>query len=933
MPLVLPRAPFVGRAAELTELQDAWRRALAGEPRLALIGGEAGIGKTSLVHAFVRDLPDDAIVLTGQCVRIGGLPMPYAPIASILEQLARRVGVETVRRWAGNGQAQLGMVVPDLSAEPVSGQPDRLALFDALASVLEAAAAEAPVCLVLEDLHAGEQLTWHLLQFLQAVLPGSRLLLIATYRSDELPTRHPLRPVLAELGRRPGVGRLELRPMPEEDLADLVRSVLPEGRPALIARMVERSDGVPYFAEELARGAQEGRSDLPSTLAEALLARVYGLSETASELMRLACGAGLMVSHELLEALSGLSPDDLDAALRETVDAALLVPTEDGYAFRHGLLREVIHDKLLPGEHVRLHSRVADALIATSDPDDPPADLAHHLLAANRLPEGFEACRKVVEGSTHAHLTRLRLLEHALEVWDRDPSAARVLGTRSEVLHAAAEAARSAGEPARALPLIEASLKESGPDDDPLLRAERLIILSRLRYRLLGQDPLPILSEALALTPADRPTTQRAEVLEHLSSQLMLDGRLQESLATAEEGLPIAREVGATTAESSLLNTMGCVVAALGDEVRGLDLLHQAGSIAEGRARTRWRINYSNQLHLAGRFREAADVALLGVADARALGVERSVGVIMAANAAESLLALGDPDEAVALVEPALALNPPSEQRLNLRLLLAEVALVRGNLDEAEAILGEFLPVYRAEQSEPQDRFRVGRAIATFALLKDQSARAWEVGRHLLTMSGREHPAHSWQAAGLAARALRLGAGDLAADGEWLRERTAQLAPSSTQSRWRTLLDAELTDTVEAWRRASEAFIGGPVSIRLDALIETGKDLVAAGSPAADILDSARTLAVDLGAEPRLELVSALQRRAGLVRGPAAAPGLTPREHEVLTLLMDGASNGEIARKLFVSTKTVSVHVSNILAKLGVASRGAAAAKARREGW
>lgn len=937
MALIPAQTAFVGRAPELAELRGAWQRVRGGEPWLALIGGEAGMGKSSLVRAFVDRATADGLALTGQCLRFGDQAVPYAAISGALQQLAASAGADELRRWAGAGWPALAPLLPQLAERP-DGVPDRLVLFEAIASVLEGAAARRPLCVVLEDIHSGDQLTWHLLQFLHATLRTSRLLLIATYRSDELPGRHPLRPVLAELSRRPGVGVLELGPMPAADLTELVRNQLPDASAALVTLLVERSDGVPYFAEELACGSREGCVQLPATLREALLTRVYALSEPAIELLRLASGVGLRVRHELLEALAELAPEELDAALREVVDGALMVPTEEGYEFRHSLLREVVHDGLLPGEHTRLHSRIADVLAQHPNLNGGgEAELVHHLFAAHRLEEGFQASVRVLQGPAHAHLQRLRVLERALEVWDQVPEAAAVLGSRGEVLDLAARAARSAGETAKALALIEAALRETPPDSDPLVRADRLMTYAKLRYQEGNRGPLPILEEALALTPADRPTVQRARALEYISAQLMLEGRLAESLATAEQGLPIARAVGSATAESSLLNTKGCVVAGLGDDEAGLALLEEAGRIAVGRSRTRWCINYSHHLNLAGRYREAVDVALLGFREARELGVERSIGVMMASNAAESLLVLGEFEQAVALVEPALALNPPRAQLIHLRLLLAESALVRGRLDEAEAILAEYLGSFHSETSTPQDRLRIGRGLANLALLRGQPEQALEYARTMLTMPADEHPAFLWQSTCLAARALRLGAGDRDSDGRWLLERALGFASTLTQDSWRALLEAELDDSLVGWQAAAAAFAEGPQSIRLDALLQAARQSLAAGQPAGAVLDEAERVAEKLGAQPRLGEINSLRRRAGLASTASAADstgfGLTPREQEVLALLVDGNSNGVIARQLFVSPKTVSVHVSNILAKLGVTSRGAAAAKARREGW
>lgn len=197
---------LVGREAELGSLRRAWASVRTDRPGLVLVSGEAGIGKSSLVHAFVHGLGTEADALVGQCLAFGAEAVPHAAISQILKSLVVRHGPATVRTWAGAGHDALGALVPVLGGDGRVAESERIQLFEAVADVLLSAAAGRPLVVVIEDLHWADVSTGHLLRFLDAALgyaPGGAdahpLLINGTVRGDEVSGRHPMRPVLAEL--------------------------------------------------------------------------------------------------------------------------------------------------------------------------------------------------------------------------------------------------------------------------------------------------------------------------------------------------------------------------------------------------------------------------------------------------------------------------------------------------------------------------------------------------------------------------------------------------------------------------------------------------------------------------------------------------------------------------------------------------------------
>ena len=258
--------------------------------------------------------------------------------------------------------------------------------------MLSELAEASPVLLVLEDLHWADRSTRDLVTFLSRVLHRERLAIVVTYRTDDMHRRHPLRPVIAELTRLPSVTTVALGPLGASAMAEHLTSL--SGQPldaATLDSLITRAEGNAYYAEELLAASSAG-GELPAGLADLLLARTERLSPAAQQVLRAAAVTGRRVDDELARQASGLAGPEYDDAVREAVAHQLLVPDgEQGYAFRHALLREAIYGDLLPGERTRLHGRLAELLADERRLAEVPgtaAELAHHSLASHDIPRG-----------------------------------------------------------------------------------------------------------------------------------------------------------------------------------------------------------------------------------------------------------------------------------------------------------------------------------------------------------------------------------------------------------------------------------------------------------------------------------------------------------------------------------------------------------------
>ena len=944
---------IVGRATQAARLHEILDDVVADGSRFVIVGGDAGSGKTTVVEAFAGALFDSlgdrkAQLIRGQCVPLGGDGLPYAPIVGALRDLIGQHGRDQVIEWAGAGAPALGALVPDLAGLPAGGESLRLQLFEAITMLLEHASGQGPLVVIMEDIHWADESTRHLLRFLARALTDAPVMIITTYRTDELTRRHPLRPFLAEVGRLNGTERIDLPNLDRSEVAELLTQLLDQPPSNVVIDLVyRRSEGIPYFVEELTRSASRGCIDMPDTLRDALNVRVQHLSDQAQRTLQYAAVAGNRIDHELLEAVSDDTVAELDAGLREAIDAAVLTADETGYVFRHALLREVIHDDLLPGQHARLHARFAALL--EERPGLVPAEtaapeIAHHWSAAHEVNKAFRWSITAANADTAAYHEALQMYERALELWDRADDPVSIAGPRCGVLRRAAMAAEDAGEIERALALISAALADTEAEQQPAERIESLILKSRFLAGLMRPGTVEPLQEAVGLVTDGVDPRLRARLLDQLGNRMMLAGDIPGGIEVARQAIEAAVEAGSRSVESNARNTLGIGLAAIGHEAEGMAEFEKAGALAYGNTKTalRFSINYSDGLYLAGKYDEALNQALAGIDVARDLGLQRSIGSMLAGNAAEPLIALGEWDRAAAMIDRALDLDPPAHHHAHLRLLRAWLNVWRGDLDEADAILIEFRPMITDDQPSPQYVSYAIRADAEYALAVGDHERAWADVSVFFDHWHTYHSSHTYAALAAGAAAARVldqrdGSGSRSAR---VREFLHRAQPINVRPFWLPIIEAELADSTDAWRNAVERLHeqSGPAHLRPYAGLRLAQHLVASRdrAEAKTVLATAAEEALNLGAGLLVERLAALSQRAGLAPGPSAAEspisGLTPREVEVLELVAAGRSNGEIGSTLFISTKTASVHVSNILAKLGVNGRGEAAALAYRAG-
>ena len=962
---------------------------------MVLVGGEAGIGKTRLVEeSIARARASGAFILVGACVEIGEVSLPFAPIREALRDPAAGLTSERLVELLGPVGAELGSLLdppgPRMRADTRIGlgaDSAQARFFEACLELFRLLGRDRQLLVVIEDIHWADRSTLGLLSYLVNRRQESPFALLATFRSDELHRRHPLQPFLASVERLPASLRLDLQRFGAGEVAEQVEAIRGgEPDPELVARIHERSDGNPFFSEELL-ALDTPDAELPARLRDVLLARVALLTDHAQDLLGVASVGGNRVATRVLASVATREPVDLQATLRETVERHILVPLEIGgeewFAFRHSLVREAIYAELLPGERTRLHSRYAEALTSELHRNEPAsAELAFHWFAAHDLPRALQASIEAAGAAerVHAFVDAQRDYERAIELWDRVPDAASRTGLdRIDVLERAARAAEVTVPPRAAAFMLEALGEADGRVD----RTRLGLLRERYgRYAWLAGDDVAAIEacrEAVRLVPAAPPTSARARVLASLGQILMITTQSTEAKLVCEEAVAVARAVGAVDIEAHALDSLGVTNVYLGDLETGLDQLGKALQIAlaSGAVDEAVRVQ-ANRIHVlqhSARLADAGAAAWEAFAFTEANGLAGAIGVFILAEGALALLRCGRWPDAMEMFDRARRhpfTGDVAQLKLEEHLALLEVGL--GRHDAAAERLERLRPLTR-RAVESQLIAPLTEAAAELALWRGRPAEARreiETAFKRLAIDNTGYLSRVGPLLGLGIRAEA----DLAALArahhrqdeiaaceaianrqlealEYLRNRAREGLPnflSQAEAWWsigraeRARLDGD-GDPAD-WRAAADTFAQIPMPYQRayalwresEAVLATSRARTAAAVP----LREANAIASELGSGPLAEEILGLARRARIDLAADAAGkhsdpaqetlGLTSREREVLRLVADGRTNRQIAEELFVTEGTAGVHVSNILAKLGVRGRTEAAALAHRLG-
>jgi len=977
---------------------------LAGDARLLLVVGDAGVGKTRFTgQALSAAAAGGVIAVWGGCLPLAE-KLPLLPVAQALAELSRRQDgrllAQALEVSAPYVRAEVARLVPGLApggraedgeaGEAGGGQRERL--FAAVAELLAAVGGRSRAVLVIEDVHWADSATLDCLTYLLRAGGEGAVTVVATCRSDEAPLEAPVVSWLAHVRGSGAVEEIRLGPLTRAEAGEQVAALVGGRSPGQLAEQVyARSQGNPFFTEQLVAAALADASDgaglvpggLPARLAELLLARAGRCGLDGRAVLAALAVAGRPLAEAALGEVTGLDPQAVRRGVLELAAARLLADPAAGEAVRarHALLAEAVAGALLAAERASLHGRVAGVLDSAGD-ELLAAEAAGHWLAAGqpgrelpaRLAAGRAAERVFGYAQAAAHWQRAIDLCQAA-------GAAAPPGISLPQLHVLAiDALELSGDGVRAEAVAEEALRRFADYPDPATAA---VVHQRAAHFRVIEAPdagLPLIRESLRLFAQSGPSAEHAEAWLDYGWVFLFhgEGQLAASLAALNQALEIAEAAHATAQVSRLLPWLSYHAFLGGQVEEGFALLQRGWALAEaagdGGALAWLAVSESDCLLRLGRFQDACDVALRGLAAARQTGQQAwHVADVLAFNACEALLARGRTADAAALIDPLITGPPDRDSRLAHE-ARAEIDLLHGDIagsarrwQQIKALgrIGSIDNAREAAQRAAELALWAGRP--GDALAEVQGVVALYTAPDLTIMSGhllaagmracadlaQEATARRDDAAASAARAAAAALsewadrmegrpftdhpflGTIPADrADWDAERT-RLAGSSDPAAW----DA----AGKAWQALSCPHRAGYARWR------QAQAQLDAGLPAAAAAAALRAAVVAAaGHAPLLARIRALAERARItLADPPAAPapdeapaaaakpdrhGLTDRELSVLKLLALGRTNAQIGAELYMSPRTASVHVSSIFRKLGVTGRVQAGTIAERAG-
>ncbi len=927
---------LVGRDAPLGELVDALERATAGHGRSVLVAGEAGIGKTALLRRFADEArARGARVALGECIEIEA-KRPLGPFVDIVDDLARA------------GLMRAGTARPDVQSAHVD-EDQRYRVYLAFAALFTQVARTAALAIVVEDLHWADEATLELFGYLARKLRDGRVLLVGTYRSDELHRQHPLRPLLAELARGRLADEIAVERLLLGDLSRFLRETMRLDRdPPADFRdaMQERCEGNPFFIEEVLRALQQAGDlelhhgqwrptkhvtllALPDSIRDAVEARLRPLSARARRTLQIAAVIGQSFDIELLREVGGRSDEDLAQDMEVAVAGQIvIVGGADRFAFRHALTRESVIAELLEPGRRELHRAIGLAIEAAgTDSAARAEELAYHFDEARDADRAFRYRIAAAESAsrTAAFARAAGHLERALAL------APPGEGVGALYLRLA-DAALLAGDLPRAARAADEAQRAYRSEGEPLRAGAALTQLARHRWQLGEPAAFATVLEAVALLePLGRTPQLAAAYAELARLNFFLKDDEEAAREWSERALEIARESGATHVEADILLTLGLALG-YADPVRSAALTREGIELAKrldllvvasrGYAnlclQSRWTeipgvdpddvfvealafIGPSGYRFAYFQFLRAAQALGDGDFDAALAFAgesprETSYGWILEMHVARVVRIARDGPRATdtemskSLVKgiggPALRNDPAGVAKL--KLLVGDLPAALVEADACRDALDPRMPRSGADMALVVAAIRAARGVGDQGAIEHWSARArgWESWRRIGTIAARYAAAEEEAARGEARAAADLFG--TAAD-----DLHGQQGP--------------ILETISRLRRVEMLmrFDTAAAQAELATVVEFWRR-----GKATWYLGELRRWAVERGIPfPETE------------QAPRPKGALTERERDVAKLVAEGLSNREIAERLVVSERTAEGHVQRILDKLNFRSR------------
>jgi ATP/maltotriose-dependent transcriptional regulator MalT len=969
---------MIGRHEQLRELESYLQAARDGAGQVLFLGGEAGVGKTRLLREFaaVARSRGGTTILEGRCYDEDPA-MPYGPFVDAIRVAVRESGPEAVAQACDPWADDLARLLPELEAvspaTPASDDPQiqKRRLFEAIYSVIRPHDPQTCRVVVLEDFHWSDQTSQELILYLARTIARDRLLLIVSYRTDELHRRHPLTHLIAQLTRDRLYQEIRLAPLVPDELASMLEITLDRQLPGPFVDMLyDRTGGNPFFAEELLKSliehaqldaligaAQQGRAidhlAIPISIKDSILERAADLDPTTAEVLTYAAVIGRRFDFDLLLRLTGLGEAQLLRAVDLLVERQLVVEDtggpDDHFSFRHALTREAIYGDLLGRERRMRHREVLVALeeLYTGHYDEVIDQIAYHSLHGRELERAARYARMAGDRAAqmYAYREAVAHYESALDLLEADDPR-----ERADLFESLGRAAYPLGDFNR----CARYWREAQRLYEQLGQRHKVAELARWLGRVAWErdDPQAAFAHtraAIEILEAEPPDRELAMAYSALSQLYMISSQVDESIAWGEKALRLADEFGDVGVKTHALNNIGVSLMEHGEAGRGSACLEQSLELAQQHGmlldELRAYLNFGGGLLAIGQFKRAGELLREGLQRAQGAHVELYT-VSMSEMLGHIEMRLGHWDHARELFQRhsrrGRMHNQSDEDCFP---MMGELLLRQGRPDEALQLLEMRLSIPKSQEDSHALR-PVYASLVRIYLALGQSEQAIQVLEQGLNRGDVAcHPKGQELLLAGVETYLQAGRTDRAAEllvSQAALNTTGESPLAAAQlEEGRGLFAAHAgrhAEAAEHFERASEHWRSMEVPFEeARCLRRRAESMLLLNHPQARAaalsdLAAARTIFARLGAARELGATETLARRHEPQPIVVRRGELTPRERQVIALIAQGYSNRAIAQALVISEKTAEVHVGNILGKLGFGSRSQAAAYAVEHG-